>query len=87
MHRIIYRPDSTWFFLVDVVKLALGIFIGGMMLFFGYEALIAHRLEMAANAANAARNQLVAPPVQPSRAPEVAPPAIQGTSDRNSRSR
>lgn len=87
MHRIVYRPDSTWFFLVDVVKLALGIFIGGMMLFFGYEALVAHRLEMASNAASSARNQVPSPLSQSQRLPEVVPPATQGPLDRNSRSR
>ncbi len=74
MHRIIYRPDSTWFFLVDVVKLALGIFLGGTMLFFGYEALISHRLEVASNSAAAPvapplRNMLAAPPTSPSPQP------------------
>lgn len=86
MHRIVYRPDSTWFFLVDVVKLALGIFIGGTMLFFGYEALVAHRLEMATNAASAARSQAYAPPPSNQRS-EVVPPATQGLVDRNSRAR
>lgn len=101
MHRIIYRPDSTWFFLVDVVKLALGIFMGGLMLFFGHEALLAHRLQVAMNqqgsqpfngsdaasATNATRNQVLAPPQQAQRPGEANSPATQALIDRNNRAR
>lgn len=101
MHRIVYRPDSTWFFLVDVVKLALGIFMGGLMLFFGHEALLAHRLEVAMshvgtqqlygsdaiNATNAARNQVFAPPQPNQRPAEAISPATQALIDRNNRAR
>jgi len=80
MHRIIYRPDSTWFFLVDVVKLALGIFLGGTMLFFGYEALISHRLEVASSnaAAQAIQQQ------RPSSPPSLS---VQPQQDRSNRAR
>ncbi|CAN7541346.1 hypothetical protein LJR118_003918 [Acidovorax sp. LjRoot118] len=80
MHRIIYRPDSTWFFLVDVVKLALGIFLGGIMLFFGYEALISHRLEVASSNAAAQSIQQQRPAVVPQS-------SVQPQPDRTNRSR
>lgn len=80
MHRIIYRPDSTWFFLVDVVKLGLGIFLGGVMLFFGYEALTLHRLEVASS--NAAAQS-----IQQQRPGAVPQSPLQPQLDRTNRSR
>ena len=99
MHRLLYRPDSNWFFIVGVVKIALGVFLGCMMSFFAYEALLEHRLKGALaqigaqhtsdaiKAAAAVRNQVVVPGREAERARDSNAPAFQGLQDRIQRER
>ena len=101
MHRLLYRPDSNWFFIVGVVKIALGVFLGSMMSFFAYEALLEHRLQGAIkqfgaqhgftsdqiNAAAAVRNQVVVPSREAERSRESNAPAFQALQDRVQRER
>lgn len=101
MHRILYRPDSTWFFIVDVVKLSLGVFIGCMMAFFAHEALLEHRLKgalaqigaqhgftsEATNDAPAMRKPVVVPGREAERTRDSNAAAVQGLQDRIQRER
>jgi hypothetical protein len=101
VHRLLYRPDSSWFFIVGVVKIALGVFIGCMMSFFAYEALLEHRLKGALaqigaqhgftsdaiNSATAVRNKVVVPGREAERTRESNAPASQGLENRIQRER
>lgn len=53
-----YRRQETGGFVWDVIKIALGVFIGGLLAAFAYEGIVAWRLEQAAKqVSQALKNQ------------------------------
>ncbi|MBV7453387.1 hypothetical protein KW843_02780 [Acidovorax sp. sif1233] len=47
MHRRSYQTEDEGSFLLDIIKIAIGVFIGGLAAAFTYEAILAYRAEMA----------------------------------------
>ena len=47
MHKRSYQTEDEGTFLLDIVKIALGVFIGGLAAAFTYEAILAYRAEAA----------------------------------------